>query len=66
MGGKLITGIDKASLKGCVTANNTTIRVVQGDITKHRSSVIVNSTDDMLNVKGWFHKKLLHIENCGV
>ena len=52
MGGKLITGIDKASLKGCVTANNTTIRVIQGDITKHRSSVIVNSTDHMLSVRG--------------
>ena len=48
----LTAGIDKASLKGCVTANNTTIRVIQGDITKHRSSVIVNSTDHMLSVRG--------------
>ena len=47
-------GIENKAVRGSVTANKTSISVMEGDITKHRSNVIVNSTDSRLSVKGGF------------
>ncbi|XP_067934854.1 protein mono-ADP-ribosyltransferase PARP14-like [Watersipora subatra] len=49
---RLTKSMKKNTLKGCVTVNKTTIRVLQGDITEHCASVLVNSTDHLLSVRG--------------